>query len=300
MKITLISTGALILLLCLGCDKNSRENVNADTAQSADFKTEDVAYGLADSTTAGNQQQQQQPQRNKNTPPGQPVTNEDWDRKIVKTATLSLEVNDYKNYYTVLRESVKRTGGYIASEDQQQSEYKLENTVAVKVPVAQFEEAMTLLSSGTGKDKIVERKITSQDVTGEVVDTKSRMEAKRQVRLRYLDLLNQAKNMEDILKVQEEINAIQEEIEMGTGRVNYLNNASAMSTIHLTFYQVLNPTAQTPTDPSFFTRSWYAFERGWNFIKDIIIGIVTLWPLLLAGFGIWLGVRRWKVSKVKA
>lgn len=49
--------------------------------------------------------------------------------------------------------------------------------------------------------KLVERKIVSQDVTGEMIDIKSRQEAKKQMRLKYLEFLKESKNMEEVLKV---------------------------------------------------------------------------------------------------
>lgn len=305
----------MLLLFCIACNQlNKSEQATTDAESSGGFFPKNGAY--ADSTSVSStqiieedyktedeqnpQQKQSPPKQNQQQPSSQPAANPDWDRKIIKTATLNVEVENYSKYYAVLRESVKNVGGYIASEDQSQSDYKLENAVTLKVPVARFDESMNLLATGTGKDKVVERKITSQDVTGEVVDTKSRMEAKRHVRLRYLELLNQAKTMEDILKVQDEINGIQEEIEMGTGRVNYLNHASAYSTIQLTFFQVINPALEAPKDPTFATRIWYAFENGWDFIKNILIGLISIWPLWIAGFGIWFIVKRIKFSKVKA
>lgn len=306
MKIKLTFAGAMLLMLCIACNQmSSDQGLNVETKEaSADtygsFAAADSAAGnTQDYKPEENQQQNPKQKQQQQQPSSQPAANPDWDRKIIKTATLNVEVENYGKYYSVLRECVRNVGGYVAGEDQTQSDYKLENAVTVKVPVARFDEAMNLLASGTGKDKVVERKVTSQDVTGEVVDTKSRMEAKRQVRIRYLELLNQAKTMEDILKVQDEINQIQEEIEMGTGRVNYLNHAAAYSTIQLTFFQVLNPAAEEPKDPSFATRIWYAFERGWSFIKNVVIALITIWPLLLAAFGIWLIVRKVKFHKLK-
>ena len=64
-------------------------------------------------------------------------------------------------------------------------------------------------------------KISTEDVTGEVVDTRARMEAKKQMRDRYLALLKQARNMKEILEVQTEINTIQEDIESASGRVGF-------------------------------------------------------------------------------
>lgn len=307
MKINLAPVGAGILLLFAACNQSyeSAKDATADTAAETNIellKLEDVktgeyapSYEGTDSITGNTEQKQRNPIIT-----NQPAANPDWERKIICTAALSMEVEDYNKYYSLLRESVRRAGGYVATEEQARNEYRLENTVTIKVPVAQFDEAMNLLATGTGKDKVMERRITSQDVTTEVVDTKSRMEAKREVRLRYLELLRQAHKMEDILKVQNEINGIQEQIEMATGRVNYLNHASALSTIQLTFYQVLNPAAPPPTEPDFFTKLWDAFEKGWGFIMNIIIGLITIWPLWLGGFVLWLLLRKRFIRTIRS
>lgn len=120
--------------------------------------------------------------------------NPDWDKKIIKTAFLKLEVKNFKVYSDIVHKAAKQYGGYIANEEQNQSEEKIESTISIKVPVEQFESAMSQLSANA--EKIGEKKITTEDVTGEVVDTKSRLQAKEQMRLKYLEFLKQAKNME--------------------------------------------------------------------------------------------------------
>ena len=107
------------------------------------------------------------------TTPGQ---NPDWDKKIIKTAFLKLEVKDFKTYAQIVHNATKQYGGYIANEEQNESEGKIESTISIKVPVEQFESIMTQLP--TSAEKIIEKKITTEDVTGEVVDTKSRLQAK--------------------------------------------------------------------------------------------------------------------------
>ena len=226
-----------------------------------------------------------------------PVVKQDWDKKIIKTANLNLEVKDYNVYNTSLREKLKQFGGYIAQEEQSQSEYKIENIITIKIPVDQFDDAVNSISSNA--KELNEKKITSEDVTTEVIDTRSRLEAKKQVRLRYLDLLKQAKNMEEILSVQSEINGIQEQIESAAGRMEYLQHSSSFSTIHLTFYQVLNGAAIDNDKPTFSTRITNAFRFGWNWIGELSIGIVSIWPLLLAVFGIIIFYKRSNKPKPK-
>jgi hypothetical protein len=199
------------------------------------------------------------------------------DKKIIKTASLNFEVKDHKDYSSSLREKVKNAGGYIAQEEQTQSDYKIENTLTIKVPADQFDHAIDLFTNSV--EKLNEKKISSQDVTAEYIDTRSKMEAKRQVRLRYLDLLKQVKNMEEILRVQSEINGIQEQIESGQGRIEFLNHSSVFSTISLTYYQILNFSAKDENQPSFWSKTGNAFKAGWSFTENLFIVLISVWPL---------------------
>ncbi|MBK8143038.1 MAG: DUF4349 domain-containing protein [Chitinophagaceae bacterium] len=185
----------------------------------------------------------------------------------------------------------------MAQEEQRQSAYKIENTLVIKVPVEQFDNALVQLTDKA--EKLNEKKITSQDVSTEYIDTRSRMESKKQVRQQYIELLKQAKNMEDILNVQSEINSIQEEIEAAAGRVEYLGHSSAYSTINLTYYQVLNSSASDIDKPSFGTRISAAFKTGWEWITSLFVGLVSIWPLFLLTFLALIFYRRMKPAKVK-
>jgi Domain of unknown function (DUF4349) len=227
--------------------------------------------------------------------PAKTTANTDWDKKIIKTATLKLEVNDFKNYNAAVHKTVKQFGGYIAQEEQNLTDEKSETVITIKVPVQQFETMMDQLPDG--EVKIVERKITTEDVTGEVVDTKSRLEAKKQMRLKYLEFLKQSKNMEEVLQVQNEINSIQEEIESAAGRVDFLSHQSAYSTINLTFFQPLAGYKPSDETPSFLTRVSNAFKTGASWIADLFVGLIAVWPLILIIVGLYIGWKKIKHSR---
>ena len=239
----------------------------------------------------------QQPNKPQQPSPEQsPAANPDWDKKIIKHGTLSVEVKDYAKFDALAHNVVKQLGGYVANEEQNESDYKIENSLTVKVPVAMFDEAIQALAPG--KEKILVKKITAQDVTGEVVDTKSRLEAKREVRLRYLELLRQAKKMDDILQVQQEINEIQENIEAAAGRVQYLTHAAAYSTIELSYFQVLDPKAvDKETPPGFGEKILIGLTAGLTWIGDLLVLLVTLWPLWAAVAALWWLYRKYRLGK---
>lgn len=225
-------------------------------------------------------------------------TKVDWDKKIVKTGSLNVEVKNYNDFNSSLRQKIKQFGGYISQEEQSQTDYSIQNSAVIKIPVDQFDDAVSAFTNGV--EKINEKKISSEDVTTEVVDTKSRMESKKQVRQRYLDLLKQAKNMDEILNVQNEINSTQEEIESAAGRIEYLTHSSTFSTINLTYSQILNATAQNPNNrPSFGIRFANAFKDGLHWVSELFIGLISIWPLMFLGAALFFVYKKIRIVKPK-
>jgi hypothetical protein len=292
---------AVATLFCIACNNASKseamENLRDVSIADNKIMTDSTAdYKIDDTLNKPQQQIGNSNQKNQSDISPKPI---DWDKKIVKTANLNAEVKNYKNFSQQLSEKVKKYGGYISQEEQSQSDYQIQNAVVIKVPVDQFENALTDLTKDVSK--LNEKHISSADVTSQLVDGKSRLEAKKQVRLRYLDLLKQAKNMEEILTVQKEINDIQEDIELVNGRINTLSHESAMSTINFTFFQIVDANAKADNEkqPGFLDKVKTAFSNGWYWIGEVFVGIISIWPLLLVIFlGIWIFKRK-QMPKIK-
>lgn len=298
MKNAFFITATLIISIFISCNKakdNKTESTNlapveATTAAASQENPEDqttLIGGQQDTTTVNN---------SSNPIPSRLPVNIDWDKKIIKTASLTLEVPDFKKYGDAVYKTVKAQGGYIAQEDQNLTAEKNETVITIKVPVYQFE---TMMNELPGSDtKVIERKISTDDVTGKVIDIKSRLEAKKEMRLKYLEFLKQSKNMKEVLQVQAEINNIQEQIESASSQVSYFSNQSAMSTINLTFYQLI--AGYKPgivEEPSFLTRVANAFKSGGVWIADLFVGLMSIWPLLLiicASIFLWRKARNEK------
>lgn len=228
----------------------------------------------------------------------QPASKPDWDKKIIKTGNLKVEVKDFKSYSEKVHQTVKQFGGYIAQEDQVLNNEKAENVIIIKVPVAAFEDMLNQLPAGDSK--VLERKITSEDVTGDVVDTRSRLEAKKQVRQKYLEFLKESKNTDEVLKVQNEINSIQEEIEAAAGRIGYLSSQSAYSTIHLTYFQPSPGYTPVDENPGLGTRTVTAFKNGASWFAELFIALLSIWPVLLGIAVVFLVWKKMRTGKLAA
>ena len=222
-------------------------------------------------------------------------SNSDWDKKIVKTADLQLQLDDYKKFNTNIHSYLKRFGAYIVQEKQQETDYRIENSVTVKVPVNQFDD---LINSFSGDGiKVIEKNISTEDVTGEVIDTKARLQAKLAVREKYLQLLKQAKTMDDILRIQDEINEIQENIEAANGRIDYLQHTAAYSTVNVNYYQYINGSSFGDEEPGFFTKVSKAFSTGTIALSDLFVFLITIWPFTLGVIVFWIYIKKFKLKK---
>jgi hypothetical protein len=299
----ILSAALLPAMLAIACNRATNTEAKSDQAtapeRTASLDTTAVSY-----ENTGTPDGQQQPsgtskQRSGTTGTAQlqPAANPDWDRKIVKTASLNVEVKNFKDYTAQLHGKVRAAGGYIAQEEQNESAYKIENTVVIKVPVDRFDETVMQLASDS--DKLVNKKISSEDVTMQLIDTKSRLETKKQVRERYIEMMKQSHTKADLLELQREVDNSQEEIEGAAGRIAYLGHAAAYSTINLSFYQVLDVSVKEEGQPGFLHKLSDAFKDGWNWVSVLMVGLVGLWPLLLAGLLglIWWRKRPRKIAK---
>ncbi len=214
--------------------------------------------------------------------------------KIIKSATVKFKVKDVKAASKLINKKVFEHDGYISDQRFQNNLYQIENRFTIKVPQKHFD---TLLDSLNNVAEFIDYvNVTSQDVTEEYIDIKSRLETKIEVKKRYEDILRkQTKTVEDILTAEEKLSTIQEEIDAAKGRLKYLINKVSFSTIQVDLYEEVaytkEPTSYTRT---FISKVKEGFSFGWNLIEAITLGIIYVWPLLLIGFIVFFFIKRKK------
>lgn len=195
-------------------------------------------------------------------------------KKIIKNGEVRYSVRDYNEARKAMNAIVARYHGYITEENESRSDLNWEIKVNIKVPAQKFDSCLEALA-GTA-NTLIQKSVSATDVTEEYIDVAARMKAKKEVELRYLDILKQAKTVEDILKVEEQLKSIREEIEASQGRLQYIDHNVAMSTISLSFFQTF--ATSSPQGPGFFSRIFFSIKDGWNDLLSFLVGIVQMWP----------------------
>jgi hypothetical protein len=214
--------------------------------------------------------------------------------KIIKTADLNIEVEEYRTAIKEIRSKIKKSGAYISSENENNSSNYTSNIMTIRVPSENLEKLLDDLSAGV--QRVDSKTISSDDVTAEYVDIASRLKTKKEVEARYLDLLKKAGSITDILEVEEKLRVIREEIEATEGRLKLMNDQASLSTINLNVYEKYSDVYE----PGFFTKAGEGLSAGWEGLKVFMIAMVYLWPLwLILITGLWILFRILKKRKIR-
>jgi hypothetical protein len=163
------------------------------------------------------------------------VTNEAFDRRIIRNASLTMEVDstaDAQHRVTWIAES---HGGFVVTSEAKQrenvdpSKRTLDIKLVVRIPSDRFGSALDEIKKLAGN--LPEANITGQDVTEDFIDLEARIKTQKALELQFMQIMKQASEVEDALTVQRQIADVRTEIEKLEGRKRFLENRSSLSTI---------------------------------------------------------------------
>ena len=223
------------------------------------------------------------------------VTAEKQVSKILKEGSLGCELKEYHKDKAAITELITKYGAYLGSESETKESYRISNDMVIRVSSVQFDALMNAISEVAAN--VDYKRITATDVTEEYVDIQTRLKTKKEVEKRYIEFLTRAKNIEEVLKVENELRVIREEIEAKEGRLKFLNDRVAYSTINLNIYQNLDYTGSVSKKPGFFNKIGEGISAGWTGILNFIVMFTYLWPVWLVGGGFLLFWLRRKNKK---
>ena len=196
------------------------------------------------------------------------------ERKIVRTGYITLEVKNVAETIDRIGGVVDEMGGYVVSSRKYEDE-TTSGSISIRVPVERFDDALKRLRQLA--ISVPDESTQSKDVTEEYVDLEARLRNLEATEAQYLALLEMAKTVEEMLKVQQALSNVRGQIEQIVGRMKYLERTSDMALIEIGL-QGAKP----------LTSPWSPV----NALKSAVRGLATF-VKVLATVVIWLGVFCW-------
>jgi len=213
-------------------------------------------------------------------------------QKLIKDGNMKIEVEDVIYSRSLVDSIIEKHDGYLSNERFENVEKYKRYYLVIRIPSDKFESFLSELEKGVGE--VVSRSIQARDVTEEYIDLETRLENKREYLGRYQELLDKANSVEEMLKIQEQIRQLEEEIESVTGRLKYLDNQVDYSTLNLTLEEEKPYTFSPARELNLPDRLKGALVNGWNTFVRFLLGVVYLWPFIAAGLIAWVAVRQYR------
>ena len=200
------------------------------------------------------------------------------EQKVIKTGTITLQVEKADSSVTGLTNLAKSRGGFVLSSSLYTSSDETQSgTIILKVPVSKYEETMNEIKKF---GDVQSESSTGQDVTEKYSDLQAQLKNYKAEEEQYLKILERADTVEDILKVTQKLSQVRGNIETTQGRIKYLEGQTDMSTITVSISE------ETRIDIP--TKEWKPAEtlkkafRAWiQFLQGLVN--ITIWFVIFLG-----------------
>jgi len=207
------------------------------------------------------------------------------DRMVIRTAQLTVEVQDMESALSKARDIAASAGGFVsASNTHVENADSQDRMVADLTLQVRSDSADSAISELRALGKVTAENTGSQDVTEEYVDLDSNLRNLQATESAILKLMDRATQIQDVLSLQRELTNVRGQIERIQGRKTYLERRTDMATITLS----LRLPPVTPAQP--ITGAWDpvgAAQRGWQASLTLLRGVVDVVIVVLA-FSWWL------------
>lgn len=155
-------------------------------------------------------------------------------REVIRRASLELAVDDPDAAVSDITSAVERAGGFVESADLSRGDgEQLLGTLRLRIPVEQLGVTLTRLEDVAAE--VRSKHLSSEDVTGEVVDLEAQLRnlraAEQELRGLLTEVRDSSGSADQVLAVFERLRGIRAEIERLEGRRATLADLVALATV---------------------------------------------------------------------
>ena len=225
------------------------------------------------------------------------------ERMVIRNADLSIVVEDPSGMMDDISRLAADMGGYVVSSNLSQVETDRgvevpRARITIRVPAENLDQALEDIKAGAGR--ILSESVSGQDVTREYTDLQSRLRHLENTERKLTEIMDEARDTEDVLQVYNRLVNVQEEIEMVKGQMQYFEQSARLSSISVTIQanEAVQPLEIGGWQPVGVAKNaLQALINTLQFLGDVAIwvGLFVLPVLLILYFPVrygWKGLKR--------
>ena len=221
---------------------------------------------------------------------GAPALAGQFERKVILNATLQLDVPNVGQSFSDAGRIAQLVGGYVEKSTftaitEGKADGPRAATLTLRVPASNYQDVLASLRGLNGA-KVRQEGSQSSEVTEQYTDLQSRLRTLERTEQQYLKLLEQARTIDEILKMQDRLDAVRTQIEQIQGRLNVLDHLTDLATIDVSLATPPLATARTGDGSSSFGET---FSSAWAGALDAARGLSRAIAVIIVA-AIWLGI----------
>jgi len=193
-------------------------------------------------------------------------------RMIVRTGIMNIEVEQFDDTEKKVTETANKFSGYITnSSSNLNAGGKEHGSISVRIPSDKFE---VFISEVSAFGKVMSQNISGNDVTEEYIDLEARQRTQKELENRLLQLLSEkTAKLTDVVEVEQKLSNVRENIERTEGRMKFLKDQSAFSTLTISLFEP--SLLQTSSGGGFFYEIGEGFKRGIEGFTEVLSWLIT-------------------------
>ena len=204
------------------------------------------------------------------------------EKKIIRTASLTLVTQEYEAALASLKADCEGQGGWIESSDESTHSRTGLRTAYLTLRIPQ-DHLDAYLGSTEGLGRVTNRSESSQDVTASYQDNQTRLNTQLALMDRLQALITESGDLSDLLALESQIAETQYQIDSLQSSLNRTDRQVSYSTVSVTLKEEKAPEL-TDTTVSFGDRLLSAIQTGWEaftaFLGDMVVFLVAALPFI--------------------
>ena len=204
-------------------------------------------------------------------------------RKLIRTVTIDAETSDLDSTLADLDAQLAVLGGYVQNKSVQNgrnSSYRYA-TLTLRIPASKVDSFVGHVEDATN---ILSSSEKAEDVTLKYSATESRIKALETQEARLLELLAEAKTLNDLLTLESKLATVRQELETVKSQLKLYDSLIDYGTINLTITEVKEYTPVEVEEPTVWERICTGFVKSlkgvWTIITEIFIFLIVALPYL--------------------
>lgn len=207
-------------------------------------------------------------------------------QKLIRTIYLEAETEDMDTLLSQISQRISQLGGYVENREiyngssYNSSRYR-RASLTIRIPAEKLDGFVDQVAETSN---IISNRETAEDVTLDYVATESRIIALETEQARLLELLAQAKDMDDLLKIETRLTEVRTALEIVSSQLRVYDNLVNYGTIHLDISEVRQYTVVEEPE-SIWQRIGKGFVKSlknlWTILTEIFVFLIVALPYLV-------------------